>query len=69
MVGSAGTGKSHVIKLVSQWSEYFLRTEGVSLDEPNVILCAFTGSAAANIGIIGFSENINQMESVYMTKW
>ena len=50
IVGSAGTGKSHVIHLVTQWTEYILRSAGDDLDCPYVIKTAFTGSAACNIG-------------------
>ena len=48
--GSAGTGKSHVINLVSQWTESVLRCEGDNLDCPYVIRTSFTGSAASAIG-------------------
>ena len=48
--GSAGTGKSHVINLVSQWTEHLLRSEGDNLDCPYVIRTSFTGSAASAIG-------------------
>ena len=47
--GNAGTGKSHVINIVAQWVEYFLRQEGDNIDCPYVIKCSFTGSASSNI--------------------
>ena len=50
VVGSAGTGKSHVIHLVTQWTEHILRSAGDDLDCPNVIKTAFTGAASCNIG-------------------
>ena len=50
IVGSAGTGKSHVIHLVTQWTEYILRSAGDDLDCPYVVKTAFTGSASCNIG-------------------
>ena len=48
--GSAGTGKSHVINLVSQWTEQILRCGGDNLDCPYIIRTSFTGSAASAIG-------------------
>ena len=48
--GSAGTGKSHIINLVSQWTEHILRSEGDNLDCPYIIRTSFTGSAASAIG-------------------
>ena len=47
--GSAGTGKSHIINLVSQWTEHILRSEGDNLDCPYIIRTSFTGSAASAI--------------------
>ena len=47
--GNAGTGKSHVINIVAQWVEYFLRQEGDNIDCPYVIKCSFTGSASSAI--------------------
>ena len=47
--GSAGTGKSHLIRLVSQWVELLLRTEGDNPDCPYVIRTSFTGAAASAI--------------------
>ena len=48
--GSAGSGKSHVIDLLSQWIELLLRAAGDSPSQPYVIKCAFAGTAAAKIG-------------------
>ena len=50
VIGSAGTGKSHLIDLICQWVEHLLRREGDNLDHPYVVKTAFTGSAACNIG-------------------
>ena len=47
--GSAGTGKSFLISLVSQWIELLLRKEGQNPDCPHVIRTSFTGSAASAI--------------------
>ena len=49
MVGSAGTGKSHVINLTAQWTEVLLRKSGDDLDQPYCIRLCFTGAAASNI--------------------
>ena len=43
VIGSAGTGKSHVINLVSQWVEKILRKEGDQIDHPYCIKTAHTG--------------------------
>ena len=48
--GSAGSGKSHVIDLLSQWIEKLLRAPGDSPSQPYVIKCAFAGTAAAKVG-------------------
>ena len=47
--GGAGTGKSHVIHLIAQWVEYFMRDSGDNVDHPYIVRCAFSGCAAANI--------------------
>ena len=47
--GSAGTGKSHLIRLVSQWVELIMRTEGDNPDAPYIIRTSFTGAAASAI--------------------
>ena len=44
VVGSAGTGKSHVINVVSQWVEKLLRTEGDQIGQPYCIKTAQTGN-------------------------
>ena len=49
VVGSAGTGKSHVIDIISQWCEKILRSSGDNIDHPYVLRTAFMGGAAANI--------------------
>ena len=49
VVGSAGTGKSHVINLTAQWTEVLLRKSGDDLDQPYCIRLCFTGAAASNI--------------------
>ena len=49
ILGTAGTGKSHVINIVAQWVEYYLRSSGDNIDSPYVIKCSFTGSASSQI--------------------
>ena len=49
VVGSAGTGKSHIINLTAQWTEVLLRKSGDDLDLPYCVRMAFTGAAASNI--------------------
>ena len=49
VVGSAGTGKSHVINLTAQWTELLLRKSGDDLDLPYCVRMAYTGAAASNI--------------------
>ena len=48
--GGGGSGKSHVIDILSQWVEYILRTSGDSPNQPYVLKVAYTGTAAAKIG-------------------
>ena len=43
-------GKSTVIDLVAKWTTSILQKSGDSLDRPYVLLTAFTGTAASNIG-------------------
>ena len=43
VIGSAGTGKSHVINVVSQWVEKILRMEGDQIHQPYCIKTAHTG--------------------------
>ena len=50
VLGSAGSGKSHLIELICQWVERILRKEGDDLDQPYIIKTAFTGTASCNIG-------------------
>ena len=48
--GAAGTGKTTVIDLVSQWGQSTLLKAGDSPEQPYILKVAFTGTAAANIG-------------------
>ena len=48
--GAAGTGKSTVIDLVTQWAQHILQKSGDNPQQPYILKCAFTGTAAANIG-------------------
>ena len=43
-------GKSTVIDLVAKWTTSILQKPGDSPDQPYVLLTAFTGTAASNIG-------------------
>ena len=47
--GGAGSGKSTVIKVMSQYIHQILKKEGDDPECPYVLLSAFTGSAASNI--------------------
>jgi ATP-dependent DNA helicase PIF1 len=47
--GGAGSGKSRVIKPLAEWIEHTLRQPGDDPNNPYVVLCSFTGAAAANI--------------------
>ena len=47
--GGAGSGKSTLIHVISQYMHHLLRREGDDPDCPVVLLSAFTGTAAANI--------------------
>ena len=47
--GGAGTGKSHLIKIISQWVQHLLTGAGDDCDTPYIIRTAPTGMAAANI--------------------
>ena len=48
--GGAGSGKSHVIDILSQWMTLTLRVSGDNPDHPYVLKCAYAGTAAAKIG-------------------
>ena len=48
--GGAGCGKSFVIKLLSQWAEYILRKQENDPNHPNVLITAFPGVVASQIG-------------------
>ena len=50
ILGSAGSGKSHLIDLICQWVERILRQEGDDLDQPYIVKTAYTGTASCNIG-------------------
>ena len=50
VIGGAGTGKSHVIDVLSQILEKTFRTSGDVSNSPYVLKLAFTGNAAAIIG-------------------
>merc|ERR1712030_154983 len=47
--GGAGSGKSTVIHVMSQYIHQILKKEGDTTECPYVLLAAFTGSAASNI--------------------
>ena len=47
--GGAGTGKSHVIEVLTHWIEKLLRSPGDNPNHPYCVKLAFTGTAAANI--------------------
>ena len=47
--GGAGSGKSTLINVMSQYVHNILLQDGDDLDCPYVLLSAFTGTAAANI--------------------
>ena len=49
-LGPGGTGKSHLIKILSKWIEKTLRVAGDDPDNPKVLIMTFTGKAAINIG-------------------
>ena len=48
--GGAGSGKSTVIKTLHDHMQHLLRETGDNPNCPSVVLTAFTGAAAANIG-------------------
>ena len=48
--GGGGCGKTFLIKILSQWIEYILRSPGDNVDYPKVIRLAPTGAAAYLIG-------------------
>ena len=54
MIGGGGAGKSHLIRIVSQWTEKILmrQTEPYKAEAytPKVLLLAYTGSASSLIG-------------------
>ena len=47
--GGAGCGKSFVINLMTQWQERILRQSGDDPNQPYILRCAFTGTAASII--------------------
>ena len=48
--GAAGTGKSTVIDIATQWAQLIFQKSGDNPEQPYILKCAFTGTAAANIG-------------------
>merc|ERR1711954_459615 len=48
--GGAGSGKSHVIDILSQWMTLTLRVSGDNPDHPYVLKCAYAGTATSKIG-------------------
>ena len=46
----SGTGKTHLIKVMTMWIEKILRSPGQDPNCPVVILSAATGKAASLIG-------------------
>lgn len=49
-IGGGGTGKTFLIKVLSQWAEYILQKPGDVSSYPKVIRLAATGNAAYLIG-------------------
>ena len=47
--GGAGTGKSHLINVISQWVQKLMTVAGDECDTPYILRAAPTGMAAANI--------------------
>ena len=47
--GGAGSGKSHVIHLIAQYVEHYMRNSGDNLDHPYIVRCAMSGTASSNI--------------------
>merc|ERR1712212_979636 len=47
--GGAGSGKSTLIKTIAQYVTYISKQDGDDPDCPDLLLSAFTGTAAANI--------------------
>ena len=47
--GGAGCGKSHVIHLIAQYVEHYMRNSGDNLDHPYIVRCAMSGTASSNI--------------------
>ena len=48
LIGNGGTGKSHLINVLSKWIEKIL--SGAGEIKPKVLLLAFSGAAACLIG-------------------
>lgn len=48
--GSGGTGKSYLINVFTQWCQKILTKPGDNPDQPKILLMAFTGIAASQIG-------------------
>ena len=49
-IGSGGTGKSYLANVFAQWCEKTLRKPGDNPDQPKMMIMAFTGIAASQIG-------------------
>ena len=47
--GGAGSGKSRVIKPLSEWMQEILQQKGDNPENPQVVLTSFSGAAASNI--------------------
>ena len=47
--GGAGSGKSCVIKPLSEWMQEILQQKGDNPENPHVVLTSFSGAAASNI--------------------
>ena len=59
--GGGGVGKTYLIKTISQWIDKILR-EGIDRDNPDlltVLMLAFTGDAAKNIGGTTLHSGLN----------
>ena len=59
--GGGGVGKSYLIKTIAQWTDKILRT-GINRDNPDmptVLMLAFTGVAAKNIGGTTLHSGLN----------
>ena len=53
---SVGVGKSHIIRVCSQWAEHILRRAGDKNGKLRVLLVCPTGMAASVIGEVVYFE-------------